>query len=372
MSRPPKILFLFTEVYAHGGIQRFNQTMLSACRVLNVQCHVLSLQDSHSSIATIAQDANLTVVGFGGQRHDFAAATARALRHQDFDRVVIGHVNLLFLCVMSLALRPFSKPPSTLIAHGIEVWSGIKWTRRKCLARVDSILCVSRYTRQRLLEQAPALHPARLSIFPNALAATWAHRVPASPHQSQSQRFILSVTRLERGDRYKGIVTTIEALSMTRDTSLRYLVIGHGNDIGFLQEVARRCGVAARVQFRHGVSDAELVDLYEKCIAFVLPSGKEGFGIVFLEAMYFGAPVIAAAEKGALDVVKDGETGLLVPYGDSVSLRAAIERVCEDSALRERLQANGRSTVTADGVFTFERFTQRCEHALQLGEAATP
>jgi len=42
----------------------------------------------------------------------------------------------------------------------------------------------------------------------------------------------------------------------------------------------------------------------------VLPSGKEGFGIVFLEAMYFGAPVIAAAEKGALDVVQDGETGL--------------------------------------------------------------
>jgi len=54
---------------------------------------------------------------------------------------------------------------------------------------------------------------------------------------------------------------------------------------------------------------------------FVLPSGKEGFGIVFLEAMFFGAAVIAASEKGALDVIQDGETGLLVRFGDTVALR---------------------------------------------------
>jgi glycosyltransferase involved in cell wall biosynthesis len=91
----------------------------------------------------------------------------------------------------------------------------------------------------------------------------------------------------------------------------------------------------------------------------VLPSGKEGFGIVFLEAMYFGAPVIAASEKGALDVIRDGETGLLVRFGDSIALKKAIERLRDDAALRERLRERGRATVIGDGEFTFRRFSIR-------------
>ena len=176
------------------------------------------------------------------------------------------------------------------------------------------------------------------------------------------------MTRLERGDRYKGIVTVIEALGMLEDASVHYCIIGHGDDLPFLQRVAERCGVAHRVHFLRGVSDAELISLYGRCAAFVLPSGKEGFGIVFLEAMYFGAPVIAAAEKGALDVVQDEETGLLVRFGDTVALKQAIERLQEDSALRAQVIAGGRATVTEGGPFTFARFAQRCAEVLEVAE----
>jgi glycosyltransferase involved in cell wall biosynthesis len=129
--------------------------------------------------------------------------------------------------------------------------------------------------------------------------------------------------------------------------------------MAFLRLVAARCGVAQRVHFLQGISDAQLVKMYSQCKAFVLPSGKEGFGIVFLEAMYFGAPVIAAAEKGALDVVKDGDTGLLVRFGDSMSIKRAIDRLSGDAALREHLRERGRSTVVGDGEFTFAHFTRR-------------
>ena len=98
----------------------------------------------------------------------------------------------------------------------------------------------------------------------------------------------------------------------------------------------------------------------------MLPSGKEGFGIVFLEAMFFGAPVIAAAEKGALDVVRDGESGLLVRFGDSIGLKQAIERLAADPALRERLRQVGQSTVLADGTFTFSRFVDRIAKVFQI------
>jgi glycosyltransferase involved in cell wall biosynthesis len=187
------------------------------------------------------------------------------------------------------------------------------------------------------------------------------------PH-SISAPFILSVTRLERGDRYKGIASVIEAFSMLADGSLQYFVIGHGDDLSFLQLMAERFGVKDRVHFMRGISDSELITLYQTCEAFVLPSGKEGFGIVFLEAMFFGAPVIAACEKGAMDVVRDGATGIMVPFGDTIAIKEAIERIRSDSALREHLRITGRSVVTDGGPFTFARFTQRCAEVFEFSE----
>lgn len=368
-GRPrPRVLFLLTEVFANGGIQRFNRTLLAAAAGCGMSCRVLTLNDRPGGAGAQCLPEG-TVSAFSGDRRRFALAAARALWRTDHDCVLVGHINLLTLATGALAVKPRRrKAPLFLVAHGIEVWSGIGRLRRHALARVRQILCVSGYTRRRILEQAPALAPERLTLFPNALAETWRETVGRALDRPLPERFVLSVTRLERGDRYKGIVTVIETLGMLEDVSLHYCIIGHGDDLPFLQRVAARSGVGHRVHFLSGVSDAELITLYERCAAFVLPSGKEGFGIVFLEAMYFGAPVIAAAEKGALDVVRDGETGLLVRFGDTVALKAAIERLERDAVLRARLIAHGRASVTGDGAFTFGCFAQR--YARVLGAAA--
>jgi glycosyltransferase involved in cell wall biosynthesis len=128
--------------------------------------------------------------------------------------------------------------------------------------------------------------------------------------------------------------------------------------------VARRLGVAERVLFLGAVDDAELAGIYRKSTAFVLPSGQEGFGLVFIEAMYFGAPVIAAGEKGALDVVRHEETGLLVPFGDVVSIKASAERLLGDPELCARLASNARKLMTDRGEFTFDAFLARCAAVL--------
>ena len=364
-----RVLFLLTEVFANGGIQRFNRTMLAASGLCNISCRVLTLHDQPTSIDTVARYPNITVIGFSGDRIGFAIAAARALWRADYDWVLIGHINFLSLAVGALALKiSKTNTPVVLIAHGIEVWSRIGRVRAYALARARKILCVSRYTRQRILEQAPRLRPERLTVFPNALSETWRNAVGVTADRELPERFILSVTRLEKGDRYKGIVTVIEALSMLEDDSMHYCVIGQGNDLSFLQRVAERSGVQHRVHFLRGVTDAELITLYSRCTAFVLPSGKEGFGIVFLEAMYFGAPVIAAAEKGALDVIQHGETGLLVRFGDTVALKMAIERLEKNPELRKHLGAAGLASVTESGPFTFSRFTERYAAALEVGE----
>lgn len=366
---PKSVLFLFTEVSAKGGIQRFNQTILDACDKLGVQCRVLSLNDSNAPTSARENHDKRSITGFSGNRRRFALAAAGAILRSRYDWVFIGHINFAVLAVAILGLFRFRAPRTMMVGHGIEVWSGIRGLRRAAMRRIDRILCVSRYTRARIMQQAPALDVDRLVIFPNALAESWSRNPPAPLEQAPPERFILSVTRLEPGDRYKGLVTVIEAFSMLADDTLQYFVVGRGADLPFLQLIAARFGVEERVHFMGSLADAELVALYQQCEAFVLPSGKEGFGIVFLEAMFFGAPVIAAREKGALDVVLDGVTGISVRFGDAIAVKNAIESLLSNPALRDLLRSNGRALVTESGPFTFACFARRCADAFEV-EAA--
>ena len=370
-SHPRRLLLIAAEVFGTGGIQRFNQTILAAYGRQNVTCRVLSLKDSAKSITAGSAYPNATVTGYCGSRLRFAAAVTSELWSGRYDWVLVGHINFLSLVVAGLELKTAKRrPPLALFAHGIEVWQGIGRLRRIALSRTDKILCVSGYTRRRILDQSPRLRPERLTVFPNALSEAWRDIVGAPSIDIFPARFILSVTRLERSDRYKGIVTVIEALSMLSDDGMHYCVVGRGDDLAFLRQVATRLGVEHRVHFLQNAKDADLATLYKRCSAFVLPSGKEGFGIVYLEAMYFGAPVIAAATKGTLDVVRDGETGLLVPFGDSAAVKDAIERIEASPDLRGRLRDAGRATVVDGGVFTFSRFAERCTDILALRDAA--
>jgi glycosyltransferase involved in cell wall biosynthesis len=90
---------------------------------------------------------------------------------------------------------------------------------------------------------------------------------------------------------------------------------------------------------------AELEPLLAGAAVVAVPSRREGFGLVAAEAMAHGKPVVASAVGGLLDLVVDGETGLLVPPGDVEALRAALERLLGDPELRRRLGAAGRDRV---------------------------
>ena len=360
----PRVLLLLSETFADGGIQRFNRTFLSACDRLGLACDVLSFADSEESRQRWAAPRSVEIRVFNRDKARFALAAFTTLFRGTYDFVIVGHVNLLTLASACLLTSRTARARVMLIAHGIEVWAGMEspW-RRRGMASVNLILCVSEYTRDRINAQMPELTSDRFAIFPNALSEMWTESFATIEHPERArilpQKFLLSVTRLDRGDRYKGIVSVIEALAMLADTSIHYVIAGRGDDQEFLQRIAPRFGVQKRVHFVGAVTDSELANLYRKCSAFVLPSGKEGFGIVFLEAMFFGAPVIAAGEKGATDVVRNEETGLTVGYGDTIALAGAIERMLTDTALRARLREVGRATVLDRGRFTFHAYTER-------------
>ncbi len=104
------------------------------------------------------------------------------------------------------------------------------------------------------------------------------------------------------------------------------------------------------------VPPSELGAYYERAAVVVCPSRREGYGVAAREAMAHGRPVVATAVGGLVDAVEDGVTGLVVLPRDPAALRAAIERLLADRALRDRLGEAARERARAD--FSWNAATQ--------------
>lgn len=158
---------------------------------------------------------------------------------------------------------------------------------------------------------------------------------------------ILFVGRLVRR---KGVDRLLEALSGLDDRAWRLEVVGFGPERESLEDLAIRLGIADRVEFRGRISDEELVDAYRRADCFVLPatederSDTEGLGVVLLEAMSHGVPVIATRRGGILDIVEDGETGVLVE-DEVAALRRGVKRLLDAPERARGMGRKGRARV---------------------------
>ena len=151
---------------------------------------------------------------------------------------------------------------------------------------------------------------------------------------------VVFVGRLRR---YKGVDWVMRSFPavLARAPDARLVVIGDGPFEGALRRAAARLGVAQAVDFLGFLPSAEKVRWLRQAWVVVQPSPKEGWGLTVIEAGACATAVVAADSPGLRDSVRRDETGLLVPYGDDAALTAALSRVIEDRALRERLAAAG-------------------------------
>jgi len=234
--------------------------------------------------------------------------------------IICGHVAQLPVAWLASRIRPRLR--YMLVAHGIEVWRPFTFWERRALKGAHRILCVSEFTRREILKRVN-LDESRLVVVPNALDPQLEAGSDAA-EISTSQPVILTVSRLSSSDRYKGIDHLIEAmpgiLRSAPGTKLR--VIGRGDDAHRLQNLAREHDLGGAVEFAGFVSDEQLRHEFARCTLFALPSQKEGFGLVYLEAMAAGKPCLAADEGGAPEVITP-DSGMVVPYGDVPAITAA-------------------------------------------------
>lgn len=157
---------------------------------------------------------------------------------------------------------------------------------------------------------------------------------------------LLYVGRLERSSAWKGVHVLVDALvevlRVRPDARLR--LVGHGDAVPDLRERARSSGVAGHVDFLGPRSHAELVEVYNRAGAMVLPSltEAESFGMTLVEAMACETPVVGSRIGGIPTVVREGVDGLLAEPGDVAGLAAACSRILADPALAGRLGRAGR------------------------------
>jgi phosphatidylinositol alpha-1,6-mannosyltransferase len=121
--------------------------------------------------------------------------------------------------------------------------------------------------------------------------------------------------------------------------------------------------VNRHIHFLSGLNVDELAACYEACEIFALPSRGEGFGLVYLEAMAHGKPVIGGSHGGAPEVIEDGVTGYLVPHGDAAQLATSIETLLSDPGLAQKMGGRGRQRVERE--FRFSVFAKSLKKILR-------
>lgn len=217
------------------------------------------------------------------------------------------------------------------VLHGIEAWNLREGPRVQALRSADHLMAVSRHTRQVVIDSY-GLDPAEVSVVPNTFDTTRFERGPKPEHLLRryglraDQPVLLTVSRLALTERYKGHRQVLAALNSVRQRfpDVCYLVVGTGDDLPSLREAVEAAGLQSNVILAGHVPGEELADHYRLSDMFVMPSSREGFGIVFLEAMACGKPVVAGNVDGSVDALDDGRLGLLVNPHEPTQIAEAI------------------------------------------------
>ena len=320
--------------------------------------------DHESHPATLLEKARLAL----------AVGSAQVLRRTDW--ILFSHLALAQ--AQQFVPKPMRRPYGVFL-HGIEAWTELSAAEKRAVVAADLRIANSRYTATRVM----AMHPdiGRVEACPLAL--------PPAPTTAASSRGIntansgsedtavvvgahavLVVGRMSQSERYKGHDQLIDAWPaiVSRVPDAQLLMVGDGDDAPRLERKAAQSSGAAGIHFFGFVSGPTLQRLYAQAALFALPSGGEGFGLVYLEAMTHRLACVGSIHDAASEIIVDGVTGRLVDQTDIARLADAVAALLLDAPRRRAMGEAGHTRALTE--FTFDRFSTRLRALIQDAEKA--
>jgi phosphatidylinositol alpha-1,6-mannosyltransferase len=347
-----------TDAYGgRGGIAQYNRDFLSVLAEGGTASSIVVLPRwAPDQIASTLRLKQLSPKA-GRFNYAFAALFTGLARHLDV--VFCGHLHMAPLAAI---ITRATGAKLIVQLHGIEAWQRPTLLQRATVEAADFVLCVSRYTRARVLAWA-SMPPEKVLVLPDTVADIFApgdRSLMRNELGLDGKEVVLTVGRMDFRERYKGHDRVIAALPIliAKGHDPVYLIVGEGDDQSRLERLARDAGITERVRFMGALPQERLAALYRAADLFLMPSSGEGFGIAFLEAMASGTPALGLEVGGAVDPLGDGELGTLATADaltDAVArLLAARKAPAEtlSAAVRARF---GRAAFAAQLRVTLER-----------------
>ena len=327
------------------------------------------LRPGNGGIAEVARVSMKALAGAGPtmghaclEREDFVVEGARARAYGGsrarfqlgLERASLSGGRFLYDFAGTARAARFLWParPNAVWAHGIEVWDEVRADRAQALSRAERVLVNSEYTRERAAPTLGRLRDVRLC----RLGSYSDEEIAPAPRDGPPTALLLG--RVEPGwPKGQGILVEIWPRVVSAVPDARLKLVGKGPALAALRDLAKASPVAASIEVAGFVPEDQIEAVWAQASVFAMPSLTEGFGLVFIEAMRRGLPVISSLSDAGREVNLDGATGFAIAREDRGRLVEALVALLRERELAARLGAAGVERWR--GEFRFSAFRTR-------------
>lgn len=312
-----KFLFIAGDISRIGGIEKYNR-------------------DFYSALAKTGVSTVLVERWKGGvlAKLSFVFRVLWQFLKERPDIIFCGHLNFSPVC---LVLKFIFGTPYTLALYGIEIIETHGWLKRKAVRESGRVITISEYARGLILRQYPDLNE-HIFMLPSAVDGSIfviksKNQALIDKHGIAGRPIILSLARLSTLE-HKGQDRVLSSLPyvLEKIPNAVYLVVGGGTDERVNAVLKKHPELVTSVIFAGPASNEERADYYNLGDVYALPAKFEGFGIVFIESLACGVPVVASDAYGCREGLLDGELGLPVPPDDLKAIADAIVLILDRKA----------------------------------------
>jgi glycosyltransferase involved in cell wall biosynthesis len=367
------ILFCTLRTFSKtGGIEKVSRIISKALVEIavssNSNIEMISLYDKTSDANQNSYFPLKQFRGFDKHTIPFILSALRKSRNAKI--ILLSHVNLLAVGWLIKLLAPSKK--LVLLNHGIEVWDKLTFPKSLFIKSCDYFISVSNYTKH-ILSDVNNIPVEKISVLNNCLDPFLP--IPDDCRKNVyreklgipfNAKVVLTLTRISITERRKGYINVIKALADLKEVhnDVFYIIAGgyDQQEHAFIMETAKSFNLENNIRMSGFIDDNDLPGLFSASDIYVMPSKKEGFGIVFIEAMYYGLPVIGGNQDGSVDALQNGEFGIQIPPDDLDALKSAMLKIFSHYPIRE-------NSSRILGKCGYVQYKQRLSELLQQIEA---